>query len=160
MSEKPISPLRQRMIEDMTVRNFIDKSPLVAKLARTSPAGSFLGGFRTSTRLGGTFIRRRRPEPFTVTAQYTSATPPQRTSIHRALGMRWVDFGPSPWSEIRPGDVDRLNSRLRHRVTTVTSWGVLRTGRATGVSRNQSTNTMHAIDTRPSIPNVSAHAIT
>ncbi len=56
--------------------------------------------------------------------------------------------------------VDRLNRRLRHRVTTVASWGVLRTGRATGVSRNQSTSTMHAIDTRPSIPNVSAHAIT
>ena len=26
MSEKPISPLRQRMIEDMTVRNFIEKT--------------------------------------------------------------------------------------------------------------------------------------
>jgi integrase/recombinase XerD len=26
MSEKPISPLRQRMIEDMTVRNFVDKT--------------------------------------------------------------------------------------------------------------------------------------
>ena len=25
MSEKPISPLRQRMIEDMTVRNFGEK---------------------------------------------------------------------------------------------------------------------------------------
>jgi hypothetical protein len=26
MSEKPISPLRQRMIEDMTVRNFVEKT--------------------------------------------------------------------------------------------------------------------------------------
>ena len=26
MSEKPISPLRQRMIEDMTVRNFSEKT--------------------------------------------------------------------------------------------------------------------------------------
>jgi hypothetical protein len=26
MSEKPISPLRRRMIEDMTVRNFVEKS--------------------------------------------------------------------------------------------------------------------------------------
>ena len=26
MSEKPISPLRRRMIEDMTVRNFVDKT--------------------------------------------------------------------------------------------------------------------------------------
>ena len=26
MSEQPISPLRQRMIEDMTVRNFIEKT--------------------------------------------------------------------------------------------------------------------------------------
>ena len=26
MTEKPISPLRQRMIEDMTVRNFVDKT--------------------------------------------------------------------------------------------------------------------------------------
>jgi integrase/recombinase XerD len=26
MSEKPISPLRQRMIEDMTVRNFGEKT--------------------------------------------------------------------------------------------------------------------------------------
>src|SRR5438477_12684050 len=26
MSEKPISPLRRRMIEDMTVRNFIEKT--------------------------------------------------------------------------------------------------------------------------------------
>jgi len=25
MSEKPISPLRRRMIEDMTARNFIEK---------------------------------------------------------------------------------------------------------------------------------------
>ena len=25
MSEKPISPLRRRMIEDMTVRNFVEK---------------------------------------------------------------------------------------------------------------------------------------
>ena len=80
--------------------------------------------------------------------------------IRRPLRMQWVDFGLSPSSEIRLRDVDRLNRRLRHRVTTVASWGVLRTGRATGVSRNQSTSTMHAIDTRPSIPNVSAHAIT
>ena len=30
MSEKPISPLRQRMIEDMSLRNFVenDRSPL------------------------------------------------------------------------------------------------------------------------------------
>jgi hypothetical protein len=27
MSEKPISPLRQRMIEDMSVRNFVDDAP-------------------------------------------------------------------------------------------------------------------------------------
>jgi hypothetical protein len=27
MSEKPISPLRRRMIEDMTVRNFVEKTP-------------------------------------------------------------------------------------------------------------------------------------
>jgi Phage integrase, N-terminal SAM-like domain len=26
MSEKPISPLRQRMIEDMSVRNFVEKT--------------------------------------------------------------------------------------------------------------------------------------
>jgi hypothetical protein len=26
MSEKPISPLRRRMIEDMTVRNFVEKT--------------------------------------------------------------------------------------------------------------------------------------
>jgi len=26
MSEQPISPLRQRMIEDMTVRNFVEKT--------------------------------------------------------------------------------------------------------------------------------------
>src|SRR5215470_5119247 len=26
MSEKPISPLRQRMIEDMTMRNFVEKT--------------------------------------------------------------------------------------------------------------------------------------
>ena len=26
MSEKPISPLRQRMLEDMTVRNFVEKT--------------------------------------------------------------------------------------------------------------------------------------
>ena len=26
MNEKPISPLRQRMIEDMTVRNFVEKT--------------------------------------------------------------------------------------------------------------------------------------
>jgi hypothetical protein len=26
MSEKPISPLRQRMIEDMTVRTFVEKT--------------------------------------------------------------------------------------------------------------------------------------
>jgi len=26
MSEKPISPLRQRMIEDMMVRNFVEKT--------------------------------------------------------------------------------------------------------------------------------------
>ena len=26
MSDKPISPLRQRMIEDMTVRNFVEKT--------------------------------------------------------------------------------------------------------------------------------------
>ena len=26
MSEKPISPLRQRMIEDMIVRNFVEKT--------------------------------------------------------------------------------------------------------------------------------------
>jgi hypothetical protein len=26
MTEKPISPLRQRMIEDMTVRNFVEKT--------------------------------------------------------------------------------------------------------------------------------------
>ena len=26
MSEKPISPLRQRLIEDMTVRNFVEKT--------------------------------------------------------------------------------------------------------------------------------------
>jgi hypothetical protein len=29
MSEKPISPLRQRMIEDMTVRNFVEKTKSV-----------------------------------------------------------------------------------------------------------------------------------
>jgi hypothetical protein len=27
MSEKPISPLRRRMIEDMSVRNFVEKTP-------------------------------------------------------------------------------------------------------------------------------------
>ena len=26
MSDKPISPLRRRMIEDMTVRNFVEKT--------------------------------------------------------------------------------------------------------------------------------------
>ena len=26
MSEKPISPLRRRMIEDMTVRNYVEKT--------------------------------------------------------------------------------------------------------------------------------------
>jgi hypothetical protein len=32
MGEKPISPLRQRMIEDMMVRNFVAQLPAEAKL--------------------------------------------------------------------------------------------------------------------------------
>ena len=35
MSEKPISPLRQRMIEDMTVRNFGEKTRNVGRLVRS-----------------------------------------------------------------------------------------------------------------------------
>jgi hypothetical protein len=31
MSEKPISPLRRRMIEDMTVRNFVEKTRNVGR---------------------------------------------------------------------------------------------------------------------------------
>jgi hypothetical protein len=34
-------------------------------LALSSPAGSFLGGFRTPAPHSAWFIRRRRPEPFT-----------------------------------------------------------------------------------------------
>src|ERR1700742_3447043 len=42
MSDKPISPLRQRMIEDMTVRNFVEKTlPDYIRQARTFTA--FLG---------------------------------------------------------------------------------------------------------------------
>jgi hypothetical protein len=37
-----------------------------AKIARTSPAGSFLGGFRTPAHHCASFVRRRRPEPFTI----------------------------------------------------------------------------------------------
>jgi hypothetical protein len=45
MSEKPISPLRRRMIEDMTVRNFVEKthndySWIISNNADRAPAGS------------------------------------------------------------------------------------------------------------------------
>jgi hypothetical protein len=33
MSEKPISPLRRHMIEDMTVRNFVEKSSAAPRRA-------------------------------------------------------------------------------------------------------------------------------
>ena len=53
MSEKPISPLRRRMIEDMTVRNFVEKTHNdYIRHVRTfttflGRAGSFIEGFRT-----------------------------------------------------------------------------------------------------------------
>ena len=53
MSEKPISPLRRRMIEDMTVRNFVEKTRNdYIRHVRTfttflGRAGSFIEGFRT-----------------------------------------------------------------------------------------------------------------
>ena len=53
MGEKPISPLRQRMIEDMTVRNFVEKTRNdYIRHVRTfttflGRAGSFIEGFRT-----------------------------------------------------------------------------------------------------------------
>ena len=53
MSEKPISLLRGRMIEDMTVRNFVEKTRNdYIRHVRTfttflGRAGSFIEGFRT-----------------------------------------------------------------------------------------------------------------
>src|ERR1700682_5382697 len=102
MSDKPISPLRRRMIEDMTVRNFVEETrnnyirhvrTFTAFLGRTpdtalprshlphqpnphsavrgilrapSPAGSFLGGFRTPA-TGGCRgdVGGRHPKPST-----------------------------------------------------------------------------------------------
>ncbi len=56
MSEKPISLLRRRMIEDMTVRNFVEKTRNdYIRHVRTfttflGRAGSFIEGFRTPAR--------------------------------------------------------------------------------------------------------------
>ena len=50
MSEKPISPLRQRMIEDMSVRNFVEKTRNdYIRHVRTFTA--FLGRLIVSTRV-------------------------------------------------------------------------------------------------------------
>ena len=66
MSEKPISPLRQRMIEDMTVRSFGEKTrndyirrvkTFTAFLGPSSGARPIQPGLRTF--VGSSYIRRR-----------------------------------------------------------------------------------------------------
>jgi hypothetical protein len=50
MSEKPISPLRQRMIEDMTVRNFVEKTRN-DYIRQVKTFTSFLGRIRRQRRI-------------------------------------------------------------------------------------------------------------
>ncbi|HEY1247136.1 MAG TPA: hypothetical protein VGF29_20130 [Hyphomicrobiaceae bacterium] len=58
MSEKPISPLRRRLLEDMTVRNFVEKTKNdyvrhVKSLADASPGACLI------------LDMSRHPKPFT-----------------------------------------------------------------------------------------------
>src|SRR5271167_4080247 len=67
----------------------------------TSPAGSFLGGFRTPARRDGPLIRRRRPEPFTE-------NPSPKRSLDRAVGINRPDqVNPPdrlvPWVSVHAG---------------------------------------------------------
>jgi hypothetical protein len=62
MSEKPISPLRRRMIEDMSVRNFVEKTRNdYIRHVRTFTASSAVRRIRPCPRIFAvsSFIRRR-----------------------------------------------------------------------------------------------------
>ena len=61
MSDKPISPLRQRMIQDMSVRHFDEDAPRLHPSVRTF-AASFAAPQRRNTRgLRRYQLHRRRP---------------------------------------------------------------------------------------------------
>ena len=61
MSEKPISPLRRRMIEDMSVRNFVEKTRTKSGTSGRSQPSSAARRIPPRRRTFGVFscIRRR-----------------------------------------------------------------------------------------------------
>ena len=84
MSEKPISPLRRRMIEDMSVRNFVEKT-----------RNDYIRHVRTFT----AFLGRRPPPPAAVGTRKhygTSALP--CTGSRRGRRRRLQADPPSPIS--------------------------------------------------------------
>ena len=86
MSEKPISPLRRRMIEDMSVRNFVEKT-----------RNDYIRHVRTFTAfLGRRILPRRGPSPLSAASNADRRAPAE----HQRLGCGAAL--PLPLSEMSP----------------------------------------------------------
>ena len=80
MSEKPISPLRQRMIEDMTVRNFVEKTKSDC-VRHVKSLAAFLGRSPdTARRRTCAACSSTRPGPVCVRQPSTARWPPCASS--------------------------------------------------------------------------------
>src|ERR1700693_697700 len=102
MSEKPISPLRRRMIEDMTVRNFVEKT-----------RNDYIRHVRTFTAFLGRSPDKAKPEDlrrFQLHQTQTGVRPPSINGSVAALrlfftvtrtGPRWPGISRSCASRAR-----------------------------------------------------------